>query len=124
MESKDLRLGNWVKHEDNLLKVISIDYHMVCCKPNWRFDNFEYINGIPLSPDILLKARFERRKDSKFGFTVNVFNVGLFILRQSWVDYDPTWFAFTHLTDVRLLYLHQLQNLYFALTGTELTIQL
>lgn len=41
-----------------------------------------------------------------------------------WSDYDGNWFYDNGNNKISVKYLHQLQNLYFALTGEELTVKL
>ena len=108
MEAKDLRIGNWV------CGMMTGNFQV----EKTDFATFEAINcwGIPLSPEILIACGFNNSMGSKF-----------------W-DYDR-WFALevedNHFLydlfrnkQVEIYYLHQLQNLYFALTNTELTIKL
>ena len=70
----ELRIGNWVK--------IGYVPHMVIDGKHIDLYCEDY-QPIPLTPEILEKCGFTQRKDTKFGFTVNVFNVGLFALKQS-----------------------------------------
>jgi hypothetical protein len=74
----------------------------------WQLKCYE---PIPLTPEILVKAGFENFEDgwySLFDFTWNIYDK---VLRWMGVQ-------------IKCHDLHQLQNLYFALTGEELNIEL
>jgi hypothetical protein len=104
---------------------------------------FEGLGPIPLTPEILEKCGFEV-KDKSFHSQDGKRHEVLFYLSPFFGDWkqnrlqcrfyddrDPLWWlvaevgptptGFTSLT--RLPYLHQLQNLFFALNGHELTIK-
>lgn len=69
------------------------------------------ITGIPLTEEWLLKFGFERNESGNYDKRLELFYGGnLYRFRQGW-------------TNVELKYVHQLQNLYFALTGEELTLK-
>lgn len=128
MKANELRIGNWVQRPLDLRNDIidggriyfPIDHVMIrdCdhYRDNWAFE------PIPLTPKILEAAGFHK------------FN-------NAWVlsDYDPNnhikWFfsiwnqfdgvySYNGEMDLELTSLHQLQNLYYALTGEELTISI
>jgi|ERR1051325_3201089 hypothetical protein len=126
MELTELRIGNWVKYQDKHLQVIEFSPYMICCAPHWGFDNFEDIEGIPLTPEILEKCGFNYGNNKSgvlrleiaylnedYPCTLQVSGSGIQICRSGVGSICPSIF-----------YLHQLQNLYFALTGKELEINL
>jgi len=82
---------------------------------------------IPLTPQILEKCGFEKDKVtgdywdmvdeygcSKLNFVIFHYEDGTFSIGSSLGEYS---------IGKRFMYLHQLQNLYFALTGEELTLK-
>lgn len=118
MEAKELRIGNttFEYNKDDKEWIVS----NVSC---WDFERarlnnneiyLEHRKPIPLTEEILLKCGFEKHnkefwfKDFFIGLIDNSFNlkegIGVYV------------------ADV--YYLHQLQNLYFALTNEELTVNL
>lgn len=104
MKESELRIGNYVhfKSEDNDFS-IELKFEF---ESGW---NMDYIKPIPLTEEWLVK----------FGFLIN----GSCCENNKIVLYkiiNPTEF---HLAGVKLQYVHQLQNLYFALTGEELTLK-
>lgn len=140
MKASELRIGNWVKTlEDgstHFRQVTGIEI----ASENQRIDGFtrpfvrcghmaailndediEYISPIPLTPEILEKAGFVTIGRYAIGVGgYNVFAKGRIELLQP-NEGDPYILAFY---EAKITHLHQLQNLYFALTGQELTINL
>jgi len=114
IQSNELRIGNIVGRYSNIMEVSGLGNEradLILLQPNTRVSwcmLYSDLSGIPLSEEILLKAGFE-----KYGiwFRINNFNIsiGHNIAFEKWV---------TPYKSPR--YLHQLQNLYFALTGQEL----
>lgn len=129
INARELRIGNileldeeiYLKFPDGektvvhpkgeILKVTAISENEIIChgvntKP-------EYLNYIPLTPDLLERFGFEN-------------NNGTFRLQNK---QNGIWFALNYKfefelhTQVSIKYVHQLQNLFFALTGTELELK-
>jgi len=136
MRSNELRIGNWVqsdpdypRHIFGIVKEIKEDE--IISEYNQRGDRISMpltdYKSIPLTPEILEKAGFEYYAWPSFlDFTHYIKND--FILRETGSGYS---FFNTSSCDnserqflVQLSHLHQLQNLYFALTGEELPIEL
>ena len=101
MRAEELRVGNLVFDGITNEKVSSSMLHY-----GWRNENYK---GIPLTEEWLLK----------FGFDKDIFTCGYkadIVKGILYLDYGEI-----ELTEVK--HVHQLQNLYFALTGEELKIQ-
>ncbi len=135
IQSNDLRLGNKVLWNDLICTVAGIQYfidadenkegHIVDLYNNGEMVQtpyVSYINPIPLTPEILEKCGFEK-KYSHSNLSKYVGNGTLY-----WNDVMSLSYAFGHDYEEEPIehtqYLHQLQNLYFALTGEELKINL
>jgi len=142
MEANELRIGNYVYltadgHEDepDLVKWDIIDYE-------YYTDKMDYIQPIPLTEEILLKCGFEVEKYIATGDFYLCGKKVISINRRSYkiiisADDYSNW---NFLVDSNYLYkdisreikqnilpfqyLHQLQNLYFALTNQELEVKL
>lgn len=127
MNTKELRLGNLVvwpgvdKTEIKYMRVGKLSGNEV---DGWDCDKIE---PIPLTPEILEKAGFTTDENKV------EFNIGLPLGNGSDLfiedEGDPYMSCgiksvdiFHYFRDIR--YVHQLQNLFFSLTGTELTINL
>ena len=111
LKIESLRIGNLVLDEDgDVLPVISLNKQTVF-HPNGIFSDIRTIKPIPITEEWLLK----------FGFGKNVMYFDLV-----YVELDED--GFYKLTDdngdlvstIEIKHVHQLQNLYFALTGEEL----
>ena len=81
------------------------------------------IQPIPLTEEILLKCGFEKSNDLDKFYHLELLN------KWTRIYFNPKHKVCTlsinqHDSLIRIQYLHQLQNLYFALTNEELTIQL
>ena len=139
MKANELRIGNWVQINNqewpNLkgvkFKVTSIDCNALMLYSirgigNSNYNQYDYnIEPIPLTEEWLLKFGFHK-KDAEwylhpcFELKIIVFNKGefngvMFYTRTIHTDFTPIYCT-KHINHV-----HQLQNLYFALTGEELT---
>lgn len=107
MEAKDLRIGNYVYNNGRLDQIKDgHDIDHVRNNPNYPH------NPIPLTEEWLLKFGFEKLegRDDTFFFQLN--NVQITDYNVSGYDYDS----------FNIKHVHQLQNLYSALTNEELKI--
>ena len=109
MKASELRIGNYVKIDgvEKPMKVLILDSLEVSLTP---------FLPIPLTEEWLLKFRFEKHKDfffiewNEFSFSIHEYEDGKFIITNSFNYVD-------------IIHVHQLQNLYFALTNEELTFK-
>lgn len=121
MKSNELRVGNYVKgigHKISWL-VDGIEPEYIYSSKAWRtINSFE---GIPLTEEWLLKFGFIEKSDVYFynDYCIEDIHNGV-----NWVlnefDYVKDYFI---PIGKCIKHVHQLQNLYFALTGDELTIK-
>lgn len=110
MKATELRIGNYVQYQDKPVKVTGLNACMIDADEIFDpliEDNF---NPIPLTEEWLKKFGFE------FNQYWNAYHMGRFKLNKGWYLCDVVY-------DVAIKYVHQLQNLYFALTGEELTLK-
>ena len=122
MKANELRIGNYLNTSEAI--GITTVFHIDTDVDGWRVN---YLSGkfykpIPLTPEILDKCGFdltqwfcegsykirEDRSDMLYGWT--------FVVRNANHDREIEFGYFK--------YVHELQNLYFALTGEELNINL
>ena len=111
MEAKELRISNLVhliadghENEPDLLIWELEDYEF--------YENkMEYIKPIPLTEEWLGKCDFKFKEFGLYNFSISnrIVSKRIFFMIDGYAK--------------QIYYLHQLQNLYFALTGTELTIK-
>jgi len=127
MEVRELRIGNWVSHWGDSCMVKEIkhentSFYLYCADTLNDLVNvgnvIDAFKPIPLTPEILEKAGFEKGIELTGSWTYYLneteirFN-GEAILQVDCCDYGKP-----------IKYIHQLQNLYFSLTGEELAIEL
>ncbi|MBS3993135.1 MAG: hypothetical protein KGZ87_05420 [Bacteroidetes bacterium] len=114
MDPKELRIGNLVEYNNNGHPVkitalgINILYYNIDC-----YSNYKSMNGIPLTEEWLLKLGFEK-------------NTGwdeMIIYQKDGVEILKVYNGFENGIDVKINSVHQLQNLYFVLTGKELELE-
>lgn len=125
IDARELRIGNWVDYqmEDGSYKPFRV-VSLHVCKPEEK-----YLEPIKLTPEILEKAGFkEEHTDEKDLFytlklTDDVYNP-LGIISTLIFDEDCPVCLFPNKAKQDCKHLHQLQNLYFALTNSELEINL
>ena len=121
IKSNEIRIGDYLRWDDpshDILKVESISYST----NNWFVNNGLLIDmkPIPLTEEWLLRFVLKGRKDFVYdsinGFGIQIRNGKYYaaILDISGVLYHST---------IEIKYVHQLQNLYFALTGQELELR-
>ena len=103
MKTKELRIGNWVETFEGVIQI----------QNGWEIDEGNECQPIPLTEEWLLK----------FGFEYSDLNgdSGLWKIPPFQIYGKYNQFIYEYALDVN--YVHQLQNLYFSLTGEELTIK-
>jgi hypothetical protein len=128
IKASELRIGNLI--EMSLVPISELDeYSWSACKVSYQiFKDLEGIawefRPIPLTPEMLVSCGFEK---SKLVFTGDIgyrksdedgkYYIGLLENAYGFSFHNPHF-------NLQIKYLHQLQNLYFSLTGTELEINL
>ena len=123
---KHLRVGNrvWWDKDKNLYKEIEMsDFSSLFV--------FDKIEPIPLTPEILEKLGFEHTRSDWFDkkyFTdcieaAEVMKITINAITGRCAIMDTDLDGTPAMTGIEIKYLHQLQNLYFSLTGTELNYQ-
>lgn len=111
MKAQDLRIGNWFKNDSGkAFKVTGSTlstYEAVGNK--WTIQ----INPIKLTPEILENAGFERCEDGDYYRDEIIWSLSA---RNNFLQV-------VNIPDCVIEYLHELQNLYFAVTGDDLKVE-
>ena len=111
MKPQELKIGNWVNSE----------YDGECELGLRMLERFigeiEHLNPIPLTEEWLLKFGFEYEHDHNSD-TFIFYKENVKIIFNN-ISFD---FVFDK-SEIELKYVHQLQNLFFALTNKELEIK-
>lgn len=123
MKVNELRIGNLVFDRNKKIGLMNtVLLEQLQLWGNTHYSKIAPARPIPLTEEWLLKFGFTKDKNSYvMGVHINRFS-GLMKIK-----FDPLiqWvFSVGSYKDItRVKYVHQLQNLYYALTGTELTIK-
>jgi hypothetical protein len=104
MKSRELRVGNLVNFDDTLLK---FEF-----ESGW---NLDYIKPIPLTDEWLIKLGFET---DGIEWWNSIIVLGIF---KDGLNYLPTE-EIHYRVGQEFKYVHQLQNLHYAITGDELNV--
>lgn len=144
MDVKELRLGNYVTFETLVNGYFRIDeisftkdagyyLRMYPCFPDTNSTMDLQLNRakpIPLTEELLLKCGFIKSGDYVFDYKENYSDI-VFDSPNDWnntIDYPIGIDTVTHYMGdnpiiIRCLYLHQLQNMIFSITGEELDVK-
>jgi len=119
MKASEMRIGNWV-NKSNLDKSVIRDYqigvHDLC-----QWENSHY-KPIPLTEEWLVKFGYKVEfygGQGNIGYSVFVKGLGRLFSHDGLI-WHPSM-ALGNFFKAECQYVHQLQNLYFTLTGQELT---
>jgi hypothetical protein len=128
IKANDFRIGNYVyyKHPTTDLLIHKIEW--LDFKEINEFPDIynEYHKPIQLTEEILIKCGFKNKMnlmyinifDGMLCISIKDFSYGLYSTEQRFN------IGLSYSNSSKIEYLHQLQNLYFALTNEEITIQL
>lgn len=124
MKPQDLRIGCWYNGgiqlngstqaalsatESKNFLLTKAHFEVLVGRTDWHL----MINPIPLTDEWLLNFGFD--KNDHYACYSKIVKSGEFVLDENFVLCDIQ-------LNVKLEYVHQLQNLYFSLTGEELTL--
>ena len=123
MEIQELRIGNYIEYNGEIIK---LDGSLLCC---YIQNELDYpFNEVPLTEEILLKFGFNEVEGERWCDMREEFEeCNYYYLSMFKIYYNPETDRFEddslYHFNVNLKYVHQLQNLYFVLTGGELTFK-
>ncbi len=120
----DLRIGNWIDVRGKQTCVTGITETNVQVNGFTTTENVEDLHPIPLSDELLKKAGFAERgktalydKVSHSGFSYHLHAQKIMIFHTE----DNT---LCHWLSTKIVFLHQLQNIFYYITGNQISIQL
>lgn len=125
LQSKDFRIGNFVERKETseVIKIISISQNAV--RTNRGTLPYNCLHPIPLTEEWLVKFGFERTEDEIHGEITWDYQRDI-DSHECWAEWNERGQLEGVIVDCvnRLIkYVHELQNLYFALTGEELELK-
>lgn len=134
VDIKELRIGNIVKCYSSLYKknkpfevsqILVDNIELIDTDESFEI-LYDMLDGIPLTEELLLKCGFTKEY---YGFSCDIVELsyGRFLCNDD-TDKDNLFLSINNaeytISGVSLKYLHQLQNMYFYLTGNELDVKL
>lgn|SRR5690349_4803511 len=120
IDEKELRIGNFV-----LAGELGKPYQIMMGD---EIDNSEYYDPIPLTPEILEQCGFTLSDDNRRTYELEKGNCKIIVFIDGSITVTDESYLEVHGiciggNEKTQNYLHQLQNLFFALTGEELKIK-
>lgn len=121
MKATDLRIGNYVNRIGSITNITAIEYHKdlsYVCTPISGSITENQIEPIQLTEEWLIKFGFKRNE------RIGSFDTYIVLMKESLsVNNKMGMYFKNQRVPNNIKYVHQLQNLYYALTGEELTIK-
>lgn len=121
IDATQVRIGNWVQDWAGSVfkQVCDISTDLVECE--WNNGGF-YVepHPIPLTSDILEKCGLKKWNEDEPDYFIQ----GKLWFKLEWSGDCYSWAHEYNTIVSEIRHLHQLQNLYFSLTGEELSIEL
>lgn len=125
MTPNELRIGNYISIGGNkMVEIVEVGSFTIRYLDDTYNDNFraflgyDYLKPIELTEEILLKCGFFYDSD------VDTFKISNYPMQLDSYGFYGYMFIMFGEGLCLIKYLHQLQNIYFALTGKELKIKL
>lgn len=125
MKAEEIRIGNLLTINGNIIEVKGISPHCGDYAINIE-DSWVYLKNcepILLSEEWLVKAGFEERKIDRYMFYELRHRNLIFNFNDDQMSLGVHGFANIEWSESNIVYVHQLQNIYFALTGQELILK-
>ena len=123
IQANELRIGNLVNSKnDGIISITNISEKSVAVNDAHCYNHIpvEFISPIPLTEEWLLKLGFKKRKNRHLFHWENKIVISEYKDEFENFFYPKTGYDIRFSNEIK--YVHQLQNLYFALTGAELTV--
>ena len=117
MKASELRIGNLISYCNQPVNIMGLNNE--CVELGYFIDSIGFERELPnndIQPIPLTEEWLE-----KFGFKVH--NEKAYLLQNYTVDLNGNFWIINHKLSGNIKYAHQLQNLYFSLTGKELEIK-
>ena len=118
----DLRIGNWITVSGEMYQVSAVSEMKVQLKGNGGENNLEELHPIAITRELIEKAGFKKRERTDLfdkipleGFTYHLYSHHIMLF------HGPNN-TLCHWLNTKIVFLHQLQNFYYYLTGREIEV--
>lgn len=125
MRANELRLGNWVSLNKDFKKVLWFKYDKVCVMNEYpsAIVDIDRLSPIHITEEILLKCGFEYCESRKV-YQLYLPNDHQVLVGFRFQNEFKLQYRVLNVVLHETQYLHQLQNLIYALTNQELNVEL
>lgn len=139
MKPTELRIGNLVMYNGEVVRVEQITkekigYHRHKGETRMNYARLFEIEPIPITEELLLKIGFKKKRDGYLHYSDHndefsiKFDLGYAFIEYANLCFNPEDVTETNYGSIlefpNTLHLHTLQNIWYLLTGKELTLQL
>jgi hypothetical protein len=119
MNANELKIGNYYNNNGQIKKITPSDIEEVFISERI------WCEPLPITKELLLKFGFNNWLENEYSLSNGYFYCSFKFYKNGRID---TYFCgqnerFKNKDTMFFKYVHQLQNLYFALTGEELTLK-
>jgi len=126
IQANELRIGNLLERDGNIIEVVRISKENVinyetAKEKTGMHTNSGRVNPIPLTEELLLKCGFEVDDSDEDNKWLNLRYGNIVFCSDESTNFERVYLRIYN-TDIILESLHQLQNIFFALTNQELKI--
>jgi hypothetical protein len=123
MKALELRIGNYIQvpfgDEEPWVRSVDTIYYYSIMTENGRHCFEHQFDFVPLTKEWLVKFGFEKIEEDEFEIEILSNRISVNISHWTYqIGYSIYW-----TNEIEIQHVHQLQNLYFALTGQELEIK-
>ncbi len=126
MKLQELRIGSLVQYDKQIYKITGLGGWRVSMKQEGKgtcFANIDVLNPIPLTEKWLFKFGFKTSDGPESVFySIEFDEVAKYKFEIGRTKGSDVFYFKTTCFIVQIKYVHQLQNLYYTLTGKELTL--
>lgn len=120
MKAKELRIGNYIQIDDLPIEQITLETFATLKEVPATISLF---NSIPLTEESLIKLGFIKSREDLFFLRIPEINCEFHYEKHSYRNLICIHSSCGCIIPEISLYVHSIQNLYFALTGKELEIK-
>ena len=120
----DLRIGNLITVSGVVYRITGISETKVSSKVHKGSFRPEELQPIPLTAEILEKAGFKQLKKTGWFDKVPAEGFSYKLHANRIMIFHPGENTLSHSLNTQIVFLHQLQNLYYCMTGREILIEL
>jgi hypothetical protein len=120
----DLRIGNWITVRGKITYITAITPTTVQLNGFETHENVEDLHPIPISNEMLLKAGFQQRSANGLYDKVPEGGFSYHLPSHSVMIRHAPENVLCHWLNTQIVFLHQLQNFFYYLTGIDIPVKL